>query len=58
MPQNILTLLIVVVLSLLVWLFLPPTILAVILIFFALIGLITTFNAYSSLKKYIFKETT
>ena len=56
MPQNILTLIIVAALTLLVVMFLPPTIVVVLLIFFALIGYITTFCAYTGLKKHVIKE--
>ena len=56
MPQNVLTLIVVVLLTLFVWMFLPPTILAVLLIFFALIGFITTFCAYTGLNKFVIKD--
>ena len=56
MPQNVLTLIIVVLLTLFVWMFLPPTILAVLLIFFALTGFITTFCAYTGLNKFVIKD--
>ena len=56
MPQNVLTLLIIVGLTLLVVLFLPPTITIVILIFFALIDYLAVFCAYNGLRKYIIKK--
>jgi hypothetical protein len=36
--------------------FLPPTLMAVLLIFFALSNLITTFCAYTGLKKHVIKD--
>jgi len=57
MPQNILTLFISALLFLLVWLFWPFTFFALLLIFFALTRFITTFCAYTGLKKYVLKES-
>jgi uncharacterized membrane protein YesL len=57
MPQNILAFVIIAVLSFLVWMFLPPTIMALLLIFFALCNLIATFCAYTGLKKHIIKTS-
>ena len=55
-PQNVLALIIVAALTFLVVAFLPPTIFVVLFIFFALFGLITTFCAYTGLKKHVIKE--
>lgn len=56
MPQNILALIPVALFALAVWLFLPPAIMALIMVFFSLSGLITNFCAYTGLKKYVFKD--
>ena len=56
MPQNIATLLALMLLTFLVLGFLPPTILVVILFYFALLVFITNFCAYGGLKRYIIKK--
>lgn len=56
MPQNILALIIAVLLVLLVLMFLLPSIFAIFLILFSLIGFVTTFCAYTGLKKYVIRE--
>ena len=56
MPQNVLTLTIIVLLAMLAWMFLPPSIIAVLLIFFTLIGFITTFCAYTGLRKFVITD--
>ena len=56
MPQNILTLIVMVLLSLFVLLLLPASILIILFIHFAMIGLITNFCAYTALKKFVIQE--
>jgi len=56
MPQNILALVVAVLLALLVLMLLPLSILVAFLILFSLIGLVTTFCAYTGLKKHVIKE--
>ena len=55
-PQNLMALVPVVLLAWLIWLFLPQSIIAVLLIFFALSGLICNFCTYTGLKKYVFTD--
>jgi len=56
MPQNILALIVAVLLALLVLMLLPLSILVALFILFALIGLVTTFCAYTGLKKHVIKQ--
>ena len=56
LPYNFLTLLTVASLLLLILIFFPTSIMLVFLIFFALINLITTFCAYTGIKKFVIKE--
>jgi len=56
LPQNVLALIIIFLLTLVVWMFLPPTLIFVIFIFFALIGFISTFCAYTGLKKFVIND--
>ena len=56
MPQNICALVLFVLLTLLVLVYLPTTLLAVLVIFFSLINLISTFCAYTALKKFVLTD--
>jgi len=55
-PQSVLTLIAMVVLSVLVILFLPSSILTVLLLYFALIVYMAVFCAYTGLSKFVMKE--
>lgn len=55
-PQNVVTLLVVVLLALLVWMFFPATLLILIVIFFAFVGFVCTFCAYTGLKDLVIKK--
>jgi len=56
MPQNILTLLAVAILMSCALIFFPASILLALLILFSLANFITTFCAYTGLKKYVLKD--
>jgi len=56
MPYNILTLLATAMLTLLIWMFLPFSMIGLICFVFAMNGLIISFCAYGSLKKYVIKD--